>query len=214
MDIQITVNSFRKQGAQSVQNGIEYHWYGGEKKIYIYSSVWKYFRRWITSTYPRGVSPRQNEKRATSVPLKRSAVPVALEAPHVPVARGKDAHSSLTFADICSIAAPAAATRAGQRHRARPHDRYISVAISLPPRRIRAIPLSCAATGATRSTTNALPTRYVYSPSRLQRVLTRGALHAPLAACLFYLALSREPARKECTYASKACVCVCTYART
>lgn len=83
----------------------------------------------------RGVSPR---RRGTLRSRSRGQlVPVPLEALHVPVPRGKDAHSSLTSANICSVAAPATADSCRP---AAPSDRTaaISVAISLPPRRIRA----------------------------------------------------------------------------
>lgn len=154
------------------------------------------------------VSPRSltqpDQKAHTPISLKRSTVPVPLEALHVPVPRGKDAHSSLTFADICSVAAPAAATRAGQRHRARPHGRYLRRYLAPSPKNSR-IPLSCAATGATRSTTNALPTRYVYSPSRPT---------CPHEACCTHsrrvslLSSSIEPARIEYTRATRVCMYV------
>lgn len=57
----------------------------------------------------------------------------------------------------------------------RPHGRYLRRYLAPSPKNSR-IPLSCAATGATRSTTNALPTRLrIFS---ISDVSTRGALHA------------------------------------
>lgn len=97
----------------------------------------------------------------------------------------------------------------------RPHGRYLRRYLAPSPKNSR-IPLSCAATGATRSTTNALPTRLrIFSISF--DVSTRGALHA-LSRRVSLPSTSIEPARIEYIHqehTSNVCICVhvCVYAR-
>lgn len=74
----------------------------------------------------------------------------------------------------------------------RPHGRYLRRYLAPSPKNSR-IPLSCAATGATRSTTNALPTRLRIFPISSD-VSTRGALHA-LSPRLFSIYLYRRCTR-------------------
>lgn len=104
--------------------------------------------------------------------LRGQPYPIFLEALHVSVPRGKDAHSSLTSADICLVAGRCSctvATRTDQRHRhhvpaALPVALSLSRSLSfsfllfLSPRRIRAFRYPrgiLPAIRAQRSTTNA-----------------------------------------------------------
>lgn len=97
--------------------------------------------------------------------LRGQLYSIFLEALYVSVPRGKDAHSSLTSADICSVAAPVpVATRTDQRHQHHVPAACCSFSISLSIflflslRRIRAFrypPGILPAIKAQQSTTNA-----------------------------------------------------------
>lgn len=151
----------------------------------------------------RAVSPRR--KRAP-VPLKRSACTCAPRGsarpcspgqgrPQFPHLRQHLLGRRSCNSDSCRPAAPSDRTAA------------IFVAISLPPRRIRAFRYP-AATGATRSTTNALPTRLrIFSIS--SDVSTRGALHA-LSPRLSSIHLYRTEYTRN-TRVTRACMRVCPH---
>lgn len=126
MNIQVTVN-FSERNAQGIDKK-------SKKKIRTYSSVSKHFRRWVTTAFPREDPDR---RKGTPVPLERSACTCAPRGsarpcspgqgrPQFPHLRQHLLGRRSCNSDSCRPAAPSDRTAA------------ISVAISLPPRRIRA----------------------------------------------------------------------------
>lgn len=121
-----SVNFFGKKQRESMEsNPIDRR----EKNICLYP-FGNNFRRWITTAFRLSGTESARARAHRSSSRGQPGVPEAL---HVSVPRGKDAHSSLTSADICSVAAPAVATaRAGQRHRATARPLSPSLSRSLP----------------------------------------------------------------------------------
>lgn len=184
-----------------------------EKKIYIHPFR-NNFRRRMTTAFRNGEHAHRSRSRGQPY-LYPSRPCTSL----FPGARTPTVPSPP--ADICSVAAPAAATaRAGQRHRATARPLYLRRYLTPSPKNSR-IPLSCAATGATRSTTNALPTRYVYSSPPPTCPHATSALHA-LSPRLSPIQLYRTRANRVYIYIythtgnaiqTRVCMCVCMPAR-
>lgn len=183
MGIQVTINSFGKKAHKVCK--MESNPIDRRKKIY--SSVSKYFRRWITTAFPREASPSRIEKRthrsrSRGQPylypsrLCTSLFPGA-RTPTVPSPSPTSARSPLLQQRLVQ----ASGTE-------RDRTVAISVAISLPPRRIRAFRYPVRQ----QEQCDRRLMRYLratYILHLVQRVHTRRVART-LAASLFYLALS------------------------